>query len=468
MKDKQNRRRIGYWIGTILLWTAVLVMNYILLIRAGVIAPLGQKEDLRTTAGSEEPAATDPVQPDGSEMQTVTVVFDDEGEKTEVTVKRGEPVDLIEAAGKEGYTFCGWEDEEGYVVRDEKPLPMADVILRALYVPTLGTDEHKAYLPMDASWRCRPDEPLTRAEAITRLYDMTPLLSDSAEAEEDLGAMMGRLRTIGVEVDVEADPNEAITRGEFLNLLKAYGPDVTDLAELDAGEPGEDMTRLDTAKLMNMILGRKADPAFLEKARTIIRDLPENDEDSLNLLEACLDHGHAYEDGSEKWTEVTLPELPIPGFTTGDLELDAWLKQIIDDRTSENNTLKENLRLLYRYVRDSFRYRKGEIHTDTESDWVAQEARKMMDEGGGNCFTYSSTLCELYRALGLDARVYAGAIAAEAQPHAWVEATIDGTTYIFDVEMEWTRLRFHQPYIDFFMRTYYDLKGWNYQRDFYM
>ena len=469
-------KRLGCWAAAILLCASIGVVIFLLIARSGEIASAIHKGETR--GQNAQAAETETMQPEATETPTVTVIFDEEGKKTEVAVMQGELLELAEAAGKNGYRFIGWKDEGGSIIQGSKLLPKNDAVLRAVYFPILGTNDHRAYLPMDASWRSRPDEPITRADVITMLYNLTPIAcEDNGQVPEDADAAVEEkamsLLTIGIVLEEGKDLSAPITREEFLSLLNAYGPIVSDTAVLVSGEREEAaqddaMTRLEIARIMNAVMGRSGDPAFLEEARTIIRDLPENDEDAIHMLEACLNHEHTYEVGTEKWAEAELPELPFPGFTTGDIELDAWLKQIIDESTDESHTLKENLSSLYRYVRDNFRYRKGEIHTDAETDWVALEARKMMDEGGGNCFTYASTLCELYRAIGLDANVYAGSIAEENQPHAWVEATVDGVTYIFDVEMEWTRMRFHQPYVDFFMRTYYDLKGWNYQRNFYM
>lgn len=455
-------------------WVALLALIVLLiyLLSPQIFAPNKANEEpepMETTSPEKTPEPT----PAETEPPTVIVTFDDEGAITTQTVLQWEPLDLPEPAGKEGYTFFGWYDVENAIFPEisDQSLPLVDVTLYAVYCPTLGGKTHAPYLPMDASWRSRPDEPVTRADAISVFYGLTPLFAEdeqNAETEAaDLETYREKLQSIGVALPDDAVLDEAITKDEFLVMLAPYFPEGYLLLSFGEESVGTDpVSRLDAARILNNALDRHGDKNRLAEARMIIQDLPENEEDAADLMEAILPHEYTCDTVTETWTSVELPELPLGEFTTGDLEVDAWIKGIFEERLKDGMTQREQLAALYRYVRDTSRYRKGDIHEEPDTAWVLAEARKMMEEGGGNCFTYSSTLCELYRALGVDAKIYAGTISEQLNPHAWVEANIDGTVYIFDVEMEATRLRFHHPYIDFFMRTYHDLKGWDYRRDF--
>ena len=459
---------------------------------AGVpaIAPEPTKETA-VTVEPQQPTEAEPA------PTVFRIILNDGGEETILEAQEGDTIPLPAAAAPLGYVFSAWEDQDGIEVDPDFKVT-GDMTLYAVFRPALTDLDHAPYLSMDASWRTRPNDPVSHEEAVNFVASLLSIPAASEEPETEVRADVESiysenlilLRSLGCIRAEEFDPAAPVTQSELFFLLAPFCPaPVTDCEikgiaadddlfsayclavengwiSADEAEPERAVTRLEYARAMNDVLHRSADPYVLAEAEHILPDLPDNDEDALTMLEATIRHTASEADGSELWADVELPDRPLQDFTTGDLEVDAWIKGIFEERLTDNMTQREKLAALYRYVRDTSRYRKGEIHEEPDTAWVLEEARKMMEEGGGNCFTYSSTLCELYRALGVDAKIYAGTISEQMNPHAWVEANINGTVYIFDVEMEATRLRFHHPYIDFFMRTYYDLKGWDYKRDF--
>ena len=121
------------------------------------------------------------------------------------------------------------------------------------------------------------------------------------------------------------------------------------------------------------------------------------------------------------------------------------------------------------------------------SGWEAAEALSMLEEGHGNCYSFAALYCELARAIGYDAHAYAGAVVGTEKnlelsysyvdvhgepmvlpqghsPHGWVEIEIDGTTYVFDTEIEMSYLRRGKGYQNMYMMTYAAAARWSYVR----
>ncbi|MBQ6403303.1 MAG: transglutaminase domain-containing protein [Oscillospiraceae bacterium] len=153
------------------------------------------------------------------------------------------------------------------------------------------------------------------------------------------------------------------------------------------------------------------------------------------------------------------------GFTTGDRDLDLALQQIIEENTTADDSFEDNLHNLYRHVRDNYKYRKMSLHNaENLGEWLFDNVRIMVDEGRGNCYSYAGLLYCLFRAYGFDeAEMCVGTFCKS--PHGWVQAEIDGTEYIFDVETEYaslTRGRMPDHYVDCFFKTHQQLKAYSY------
>ena len=462
-----RRKKRGSPAAAVLLVLLFAGLGLVLFLRLSAAAPAPEAAPPEAT---ETPAVPTPSEPEAAPI-FYTVRYHLNGETSAEEVEAGETLVFPSVEVEPGYTFFGWDDGSGALFGGSPVTPEADADFTAVFRLSLGTESHAPYLSVDATWQSRPDEILTRADAAIMLYGLLSKEAEPGEGFTDLTEddacfeAASALKALGVLDGEEFRPADPLTRGELLQMLRAFYPDALLASDDPGAAPEEEMSRLATAKLMNPLLGRSADPSVLDRDLAVIFGLPEDEEDRLAILEAILPHTPEASGEGELWTEVEIPEPPIPGFSTGDLEVDAWLKQIIDEKTNENMTLKEKLRALYLYVLNTFRYRKGEVYAEADPGILVAETRKMMVEQGGNCWTHASLLCELYRAIGVDAKVYGGTI-GDMQAHAWVEADVDGNTYVFDAEMEKTILRFHKDYFDFFMRTYNDVRGWAYQRDF--
>lgn len=136
-------------------------------------------------------------------------------------------------------------------------------------------------------------------------------------------------------------------------------------------------------------------------------------------------------------------------YTCGDAALDALVKEIIDQITTDEMTQLEKLRACFDYVR-SFKYlgRNAaygrEVKTFSESALLAF-GEKILTTGKGDCYNFTAAFCLLARQLGYSAQTVVGECAYYWNwggiAHGWVEIVINGQTWVFDPQIENYNLR---------------------------
>ena len=125
--------------------------------------------------------------------------------------------------------------------------------------------------------------------------------------------------------------------------------------------------------------------------------------------------------------------------TTGNKDLDTYVRQILADNIDPETMSQEDMLLtVYQYCVDNFTYRRKNYYDFGAEGWTADEALEMFSTGKGNCYNYAAAFCELARAIGYDAKTYSGTMGPDRRQHAWVEIEIDGETRLFDAEDDWT------------------------------
>lgn len=159
------------------------------------------------------------------------------------------------------------------------------------------------------------------------------------------------------------------------------------------------------------------------------------------------------------------PVFPETGYTTGDRELDLWLKEIIDSQWEEGLAQEELQQRLYLYVRDKFGYRKSKIYYKEDGDFVASAVANMKQYTNGNCYNFACMQYALFRAIGVRARVCVGRV-SDDQPHCWVEVLHDGAVVICDAELEMQSIRFRKEFRNFYMEDPEALKDMHYYKQY--
>lgn len=321
----------------------------------------------------------------------------------------------------------------------------------------------------------RPSAPATRAECAAALAQLLPYDAwDSLQTFPDVPT--GHWAYL------------------FIARTAAYGLFRGD----DAGlfHPDDGLKRCEAAAVFNRLLGRSPDLAYISNRNDLrtFPDVPASHWAYGDIMEATVTHqcasaGYA----RETWTAaVSGPTLaadpqpvpdPVPGatpeppvssssdgprrvdgrlywfvngepvrsqsvnglyfdengcYTTGNAELDDKLNAIVEELTDDSMTRDQKLRVLFNYVRDNFKYLKRPLVSKDQTGWEPEYALFFLNNGKGNCYSFSAAYCLLCRELGLPAYTVVGSVLNS--PHGWVEIVLDGSVYMFDTQLEWRYL----------------------------
>ncbi len=308
-------------------------------------------------------------------------------------------------------------------------------------------------------------------------------------------------------------PQKEMTRAEFLAILNRiypYDGTIQTFADVPGehwaaqaisnavekgwiyGEgniyPDNTIKRQEVAVILNKVLNRKADKNII--AENTVReffDVSPTHWAYYDILEASVAHEYQYTEQYEIWTSFQKETLNIArglyskngtlyyveqngslarnktvdGFTfgadgkytTNSEILDNKLSEIIQNHTNSNMTQEQKLKVVHDYVRDNYNYLKRPFVQKGQTDWEKQYALDMLDMQKGNCYSFAALYYYLAKQIGYDAHAVIGTVGHEHSPHGWVEIAMDGTTYIFDAEMEMA-YRKRGIYHDIFKKTY--------------
>ena len=322
------------------------------------------------------------------------------------------------------------------------------------------------------------------------------------------------LKDLGILSGLRLHPDSVLTRGEFFRMLCAFYPSADSDAvfqDLDRDDPfypafctaaangwipsgmlvqadtGAPVTRAALARIMNRVLQRDCE-RHLDGQRTgTALDVSPADLDYDALMEAAIPHSFRLEGDEEIWTDSTPFPIHEPGYmfsgvrlhyiqedgsplvnaslgglrfnsngeiTSGDADLDRKLFEILASVIDpETMTREEMLRAVYDHVVHDYKYIYGNMYELGAQGWAVREAKRMLRNGGGNCYCFAALFYELARFVGYDAVLYSGRVNGEqysfqdydgnfvysregSTPHGWVEIEIDGEYRIFDTEFE--------------------------------
>ncbi len=460
---------------------------------------------------------------------TASVYFYTPDSVNSVKVLKGSEVSLDPPALVEGYTFVGWEDEWGNMESRDSITLYEDTYYSAVYSVALNCEEHVPYMFPDKYGFFRPNAPMVRSDVAQMLYSLLSVEVTGSENFIDVTTdapyykATAALKELHVVEGSRFHPDEPVTRRELLKMLSAFFPSLPEKFEfsdmdksdpdygvfctaaaygwIESGsdvkaEPDETLTRLDTAIMMNRILGRIADSSGREEIFGFVLDVPSYNRYYYEIAEAVVDHSYSQGSGTEIWltnapiekydsgfflagTELyyisekgyVVRRTSVGGFsfdengryTCGMPELDELVQGVLSEIIDDSMEPLEMLEAAYDYTVESFTYLKRNYYTFRDTSWANEEAYTMLTTGYGNCYCYAATFYQLARALGFDATIYSGYIGIEQSRHGWVEIDIDGEPYIFDTEIEMAYKEKGQI-IDMFMLSYQDGKKWCYIR----
>ena len=407
-----------------------------------------------------------------------------------------------------------WETEDYYPVYAMK-------LGRKDHAPYLSLDENGAFHPGGTLTR-REAVAALYFLLDTKLVGDGSFL-DLPE-EDELYPAAATLKQLGILTGSRLHPDETITRQEFLGMLCRFFPEGTqraafsDLTEQDElyplfstaaergwiesgpeipARPDEELTRLEFASILSAAMDRHGDRQHRLKMVGTILDLRQDDPHFWDVAEAVISHKASGEGAGERWTRsLSLPtreeglfflgaELHAIGpdgnpvvndeyaglrfdsegiETSGNAELDRKIRELLPTLVDPATMSEEDmLRTLFTFTVFKFRYRAGNLYPLGEpSGWEAEEALGMLANGYGNCYSFAALYYELVRAVGIDAKAYAGSVLGGQReeygyqykdiygnvmelplnrcPHGWVEIEFDGVPLILDPEMSYRSL----------------------------
>ena len=350
-----------------------------------------------------------------------------DGESIE-RVRLGEEHTLLVPEEIEGYTFLRWRDEQGNTEKRDSITVREDVWYAADYAIALETKEHPVYLFPDENGYYRPQDPMLRSDAVTMLHILLGKPSGSGSfldvaKKAPYAKAAAALRELGVISGSRLHPDEAITRGELLEMLATLYPAAKEgyvFADLEPGQPFYDacctaaeqgwiesgkkvkanadeiLTRAETAGIINRITGRAERPGARILQVGCPVDLYPSEEGYWDMIEACIPHEFSMILGKEIWTDSKPLPVHEPGFffsgvrlhciaedgnpvvntsldgllfnsngeiTSGDAELDQKLWEILEKTIDPDiMTREEMLRAVYDHVVANYNYIYGRMY----------------------------------------------------------------------------------------------------------
>ncbi len=329
--------------------------------------------------------------------------------------------------------------------------------------PAAVTVELGAILP-DADGSFRPDELITRAEFLYALTGLFP-----TEAAQPAFSDVPEDNWAGPAIDLAA------ARG----WVSGYGDGTV--------HPDDPVTRAEAVSILNRAMGRIGDLSAHSYHIARFSDLPADHWAFLPVMEAATEHTPDLSQGDEIWTDY--PEIILsPGFhyvngeltyvdpatgwyvsdttvngfqfdstglyTSGDTELDGYVKQVLSQITDASMSREEMLRAAYDYTRDQFTYLRRNYYQIGDTGWEMQEALTMFRTGYGNCYCFTAVFYYLSRQLGYESTAISGVVGTNRSPHGWVEIDFNGITHIFDPELEMAYRKKGVYQYDFFQMPY--------------
>ena len=265
---------------------------------------------------------------------TVTLNYFD-GTKKRITTLINTPVILDEPEEVSGYTFLGWENENGKLLRPSEITAKIDEEYTARYIISLDTENHVPYLFADEQGLFHADDTLSRGDAARMIWSV---LSEKPETggrfedideESEYAEPAGALKDLGICTDSRFYPEDDMSRGELIRMLASFYPpadgtysfsDITEkeptygafciaaergwieYGEKTAADPYSGITRIDAVRLMNRVLGRDSSELPPDEFVGGILEYRPEDEYYLPLVEAAVEHEYERFAGGEKWT----------------------------------------------------------------------------------------------------------------------------------------------------------------------
>lgn len=355
-----------------------------------------------------------------------------------------------------------------------------DVPQSAWYAAAVGEMTGYSLVGGYADGTFRPDANITRAEFVTILSRIPHddigtegSFSDVPKTHWAYNAVQTALAQGWVAGDPSGlfRPDDSITRAEAVTVLNRILGRTGDAVMASTGEGIRVMPDVpDTHWAYLAMLEATTDHEY--ELTDSVEHWTSYDKETTTLAEGWHNiNGLLFHvNGAQQFdynTTVDGLELDRNGrYTTGSEELDKLLTQAVAGVVNDKMTQMEKLRAVYDYAKKTFGY-LGIGTVDTSKDgWEIEQAIKMLTDKRGNCYSWSSVFTYLARQVGYDAKAVVGTGVSpkgSESVHAWTEITIDGVAYTFDPQIESVYAQRYGENYDLFMKKYGEAE-WGYKK----
>ena len=358
------------------------------------------------------------------------------------------------------------------------------------------TATHTAYLSAGEDGNFHPYAGLTRAEAVIALQTVLILPSgggcpykDAYSPAKWYSAVCALWKADALPEEEYFRPLDYITERELRDILVSLSLPV----DGNSAVTDEPITRASFCVAVNLALGRACDEAALFLNDTsLYPDVPSDSEYFADIMEASTEHGIISEPNEiERWrciqteagtyyrygrlycidengeilreTQKGVLYFGADGaYTTGNDELDGYVRELLQKSIPENQSGYEALKSVYLYIKDNFDYKNLGLSVEPFESvgWEIDRALAFFRNGGDTCFGFASALGFAARGLGFEAYIISGGINEYYYPHSWVIIPEDGVDWIYDVELEYARPSKHADGDLFGIRNYIIYDYW--------
>ena len=394
---------------------------------------------------------------------------------------------------------CSQEVEEPSAVT-ETPSPTVEPTPEPLALTLAATAEHPAFLTVKEDGYFRSYQRVTRMEACKAFHQAVDGWKRGSYRFADLSAgqdgyaeaaSLCRAGVFPVAMGDAFSPGKALSREEmtgFLELLadslsgaelervKALAADVRSGVLARDGIAGSTISRGEFAIIMVRLSGREPNEAailvgdylpgdvdaesyaWLYIADAVTEGVMENPAEGLYRVGGLL-YGVGADGNLLRDTDYGVWTFGPDGkYTTGNAELDTCIRAALESCGADKMSGEEALKAVYLHVKYDYEYLVTPADMIVEemaaTGWENERALRFFQNGGGTCYGFAAAFGLLARSLGERAYIVSAQVNQYYAPHGFVVIPENGVDWIYDVEMEATRMERHKDLELFGIRNY--------------
>ena len=131
---------------------------------------------------------------------------------------------------------------------------------------------------------------------------------------------------------------------------------------------------------------------------------------------------------------------PNGKYSSGNADIDSFIDGIISSVTWPGMTQEQKLRACYDYIYNNVDYRSNNNHVPrgaAPSEWTEEYMLRLINTGKGNCYCYAAEMYYMARRLGYwSANAVSGGVTPDNLDHGWSTVVVNGELLMLDPELD--------------------------------